>query len=220
MSAIKFPYPEGRYPRYEYPDDIFDLSHQFIERKGFGKVVFCLGVEDASGLMVAYIPRGVPFVFQPISNPWTNTTSPSLRSYFPSVINTSILSEVKRIRKSCQTQDEDKRAVKVIPEPHSPPLIPLNPIIIFLSFPMDPTIVQLWKNAQKAGKPGWFCPDMLAKERKFTRAFLNWMMVKSVVPESPNFKVEVRLGIAVQNAPEREACIHPLFTHNPFDACI
>ncbi|KAF9507478.1 hypothetical protein BS47DRAFT_1398552 [Hydnum rufescens UP504] len=64
MSAIKFPYPEGRYPRYEYPDDVFDLSHQFIERKGFGKVVFCLGVEDTSGLMVAYIPRGVPFVFQ------------------------------------------------------------------------------------------------------------------------------------------------------------
>ncbi|KAF9505657.1 hypothetical protein BS47DRAFT_1400191 [Hydnum rufescens UP504] len=34
MSAIKFPYPEGRYPCYEYPDDVFDLSHQFIERKG------------------------------------------------------------------------------------------------------------------------------------------------------------------------------------------
>ncbi|KAF9509699.1 hypothetical protein BS47DRAFT_1396640 [Hydnum rufescens UP504] len=72
----------------------------------------------------------------------------------------------------------------------------------------------------QAGKPGWFCPDLLAKERKFTRVFLNWMMVKSVVSESPDFKVEVILGIAVQNAPEREACIHPLFTHNPFDTCI
>ncbi|KAF9514894.1 hypothetical protein BS47DRAFT_1361326 [Hydnum rufescens UP504] len=70
----------------------------------------------------------------------------------------------------------------------------------------------------QAGKPGWFCPDQLAKERKFTRAYLNWRMVKTVVPESPNFKVKVRLGIAVQNAPEREACIHPFFTHDPFDA--
>ncbi|KAF9505729.1 hypothetical protein BS47DRAFT_1367843 [Hydnum rufescens UP504] len=72
----------------------------------------------------------------------------------------------------------------------------------------------------QAGKPGWFCPDLLAKERKFTRAFLNWVLVKSVVSESPNFKVKVRLGIAVQNTPEKEACIHPLFTHNPFDAHI
>ncbi|KAF9510191.1 hypothetical protein BS47DRAFT_1364733 [Hydnum rufescens UP504] len=64
MSAIKFSYPEGHYPRYEYPDDVFDLSHQFIERKGFGEVVFHLGVENMSGLMVAYIPRGIPFIFQ------------------------------------------------------------------------------------------------------------------------------------------------------------
>ncbi|KAF9515346.1 hypothetical protein BS47DRAFT_1361066 [Hydnum rufescens UP504] len=214
MSAIKFPYPEGRYPHYEYPDDVFDLSHQFIERKGFGKVIFCLGVEDTSGLMVAYIPRGVPFIFQAYIE--------SVDEYNFAFI--TILLPISYQHVDCKGFDLNLKTI------HKGMTAVRNPIIIFLSFPMDPTIIPAVEKCTEedsgnkkfielyllveddtsfyllfqAGKPGWFCPDMLAKERKFTRAFLNWMMVKSVVPESPNFKVEVRLGIAVQNAPERE----------------
>jgi hypothetical protein len=68
----------------------------------------------------------------------------------------------------------------------------------------------------EAGKPGWFCPDVGAEKQEWMRAYLNWKLVKTIVPESLIFKVKVTLGIAVPNAPKREACIHPLFSHDPF----
>jgi hypothetical protein len=68
----------------------------------------------------------------------------------------------------------------------------------------------------QAGKPGWFCPDIGAEEQEWMRVYLNWKLVKTIVPESPIFKVKVTLGIAVHNAPKREVCIHPLFSHDPF----
>jgi hypothetical protein len=68
----------------------------------------------------------------------------------------------------------------------------------------------------EAGKPGWFCPDVGAEKQEWMRAYLNWKPVKTIVPESLIFKVKVTLGITVPNAPKREACIHPLFSHDPF----
>jgi hypothetical protein len=67
----------------------------------------------------------------------------------------------------------------------------------------------------QAGKPGWFCQDVGAEKQEWKRAYLNWKLVKTVVPESLIFKVKVTLGITVHNAPKREACIHPLFPHDP-----
>ena len=67
----------------------------------------------------------------------------------------------------------------------------------------------------QAGKPGWFCGNMGARVRDFQRAYLNFMTVKAVMPESTDFKVEVCLGLIVYHTPKREDCVFPHFTHNP-----